>query len=363
MNIPRAFLLAVCAALLAIPLVTIGLVAWQDAALSASSARDRLDSLRMAQDLVERQRNEDLATRAELIAGNQAVVGYIVHAFGDALPGAELDRASIVDLLQERRDQVGLALLAVLDGQGQLVVTTERFSTTTDLSQVPLFQQARQTRAISKGLWRDEARLLHVAILPMAAYGLSEIYLLVALPVNQALAQSIAQVAAADVAFVADTADGPLVAVSTLAPARQQTLLGALSSAAPGDALRFRHDGERQYATAAPLFGSGEARLVAVVAPDLDAPMARTLRLPLAVGALAALAAALLAAWWMWARWIGPAQRLATIIEQTADTVDLHRHAPEAGAPPLARIAAALNRLLQRLQADRQGPLGDDRTR
>ena len=63
-----------------------GLLYWQDARVTAASARSHLDTVQLTQRLVEAQDSRDLGARAELIADNQAVTGYISAALGTPLP-------------------------------------------------------------------------------------------------------------------------------------------------------------------------------------------------------------------------------------------------------------------------------------
>lgn len=347
MNLRNRYVLIVAAMLVAMMLALLGLGAWQDARYSAANASDRLDGIQRAQQLVERQEHTEIITRAELIANNQAVASYIVQALGESLPGMEQDSASIVDLLMERRDQLGLELIAVLDDQGRVVAATERFADSNELGRAPLFLQARQSKTASKGLWLDDRRLLHVAVLPLAAYGYSEIFLLVGMPVNQLLAQSIAEFGLGDVAFVAITPEGPQITASTLTPAMRDVVLPQLpAGTADQERVDFRVDGRRYHVSSSPLFGSTSGRLVALVSPHPDDRSAAALRLPMVVGGLAVLAAIGLLAWLLWARLLAPVERLTTIIDHAASSDDMYVRAQETGAAPVARLAAAFNRLL-----------------
>lgn len=344
----RKFHLAVSLGVFALAALGLfGLLYWQDARLSASVASDRLDTVQQVQRLVAEQQRDDLTTRAQLIAGNQAVTSYVAQALGGSLPGMEIDRVSIVDLLEERRDQLGLTLAAVLDLQGHLVATTERFSADREFGDEPLFVAARDSGMVQSGLWVDRTRLLLIAIQPLADYGFSEAFLLVAVPVNQAQAETIAGIGNTGIALVADTADGPLIAGSTLVPAQQPDLLAALPAGAAESERRLdaRLDGSRYRMSVSPLFGSTTARMVALVGARADASSFVALRLPVAIAGILVLLGIAFASHWLWTRVLAPANGLADMIERAAGTGDRFLTAPEAGAAPIRRLAAAFNRL------------------
>ena len=58
---------------------------------------------------------------------------------GGILPGTVADNASIVDLLEERRAQLGLTIAAVINGQGQLIASRDGISEKMDFTREPLF--------------------------------------------------------------------------------------------------------------------------------------------------------------------------------------------------------------------------------
>lgn len=339
-------------ALFAVVLVgLLGLLAWQDARIASTTSREHLDAVVGAQRLVETQEARDLATRAQLIAGNQAVVGYVTQALGGALPGTTVDSTSIVDLLEERRDQLGLAVAAVLDSGGRLVATTERFSADRDFSQEPLFVDASKAQTLRDGLWIDGSRLLHIAILPLASYGSGDAYLLVGTPVGQPFAQTIAKVGAADVALVAATPEGRVVVASTLDPHQQAALSAAMPAGDATDARRLRVDidGTPVDAMVAPLMRSSKAQLVALVTSPRSVGSFIALHLPLVLGGLLTLLLVATASSLVWTRVLGPLEQLGAVMARAADQNDLRLTVPERGIGSVSRLAATCNRLLARL--------------
>lgn len=331
--------------------ILFGLWRWQESRLAATFATGHFATSHAAQKLIEGQRADNLASRAELLVGNQAFVGYMQLALGGALPGMSVDTSSIVDQLEERRDQLGLAVAAVLDGQGHLVVGTERFSDGRELGAEPLFVRARQSVTPTTGLWPDGDRLLHVAIVPLAADGSSDGFLLVGTQVDQTLAQSVANVAGIDAALLATTAAGATVMGSTLDAAIEKALASAFSTGQKRGATPFDTvlAGRRFRIVATPLFGSGDARLLSLVSDDRIASSSGALGLPWLIAALAVLAFLAGVAAWVWTQLLRPSQALADLLERSGGG-DFHLSAVEQGAPPFVRLAAAFNVLMQRLQ-------------
>lgn len=343
------------AILIAAAAAAVGLSLLHDRRLSDAVAADHLDAIRSAQTLVERAQTDQLTVRAQLIASNQAVTGYIVQSLETSLPGTEVDYASVVDLLEERRSQLGLALAAVLDADGRIVATTEPLAGRDGLGDLPAFLAVRESQAAATAVLVDRTRLLGIAIQPLAMYGANEAYLLVGMPVNQAFAESIAQVGAADVAVLVSTADGPLIAASTLPTAESARLTAALrthkADTSGKTEMRFEIDvgGVTHRASLAPLFGDSEARLLAVIPDDSGSAVFAASWLPFLVGvglALLLLAAALAM---LWFRLLAPADALARVVEYSAENGDFRVKAPLKGGRTIRRIAEAFNRACERV--------------
>lgn len=341
--------------LIAAAAAALGLSFLHDRRLSDAVAADHLDAIRSAQTLVERAQTDQLTVRAQLIASNQAVTGYIVQSLETSLPGTEVDYASVVDLLEERRSQLGLAIAAVLDADGRIVATTEPLSGRDSLGDLPTFLAVRESQSARTAVLVDRTRLLGIAIQPLAVYGANEAYLLVGMPINQAFAESIAQVGAADVAVLMSTADGPLIAASTL-PTEESARLTAALRAAGGRTdgkkdLRFEIDigGVAHRASLAPLFGDAEARLLAVIPNDGGSAVFDASRLPFLIGVGLALLLLAVALAMLWFRLLAPADALARMIEYSAESGDFRVKAPLRGGRAITRIAGAFNRACERV--------------
>ena len=342
---PSAFPLRGTLLLAAAVLVSAALVAWQVGRDTARAADRTLSTLRLTQQLVETQRDRDLTTRGELIAGNQAVVGYMTQALGSALPGESVDRSSIVDLLEERRSQLGLDVAAAIGADGSLLATTDRSLETHDFAADPVFATARKSQAPRAGLWSDGERLLHVAMLPLARYGSDDAYLLVGQDIGQDYVQTIARIGGGDVAIIAPSPAGPRVAASTMDSADSAAVATALRTRGSDGRTRLAASARDAQAQSAALFGNQDVRVL-TVAGDPSPGFAVAAHLPmilLAGVALLALAAALA---WYQRKVVLPLQALAGLMGRAAETGDHHLHAAEQGAPVVVRLAQAFNRLM-----------------
>lgn len=336
----RSALLLVAAAVLAI-----GLVAWQVSRDVAQVADRTLSTLGQTRQLVEAQLNRDLTTRGELIAGNQAVVGYMTQALGSALPGVEVDTSSIVDLLEERRTQLGLDLTAAIGADGRLLATTDNSLDTHDFATDPVFAAALKSQAPRTGLWSDGEQLLHVAMLPLARYGSEDAYLLVGQNIGQDYVQTIAQIGAGDVAIIAPSPAGPSLTVSTLDIADSAALAGALGDASTDGRIQLGLSARDADAESSTLFGNPDARVLTLAGnPSMGSAIAA--HLPTMVLAALAWLALAMALWWYRRQVALPLQALAGLIGRAAETGDHHLHAAEQGTPVVVQVANAFNQLM-----------------
>lgn len=344
-----AGLVAVAVALAAV------VFAWHDIRLSRSLAAEQLRELRAAHRAIERQYVRETALRAETIAGNQAVTGYIAQALDNVLPGTEPDYTSVGDLLEERRGQLGLGLVAIIGQDGRVLASTDRLTGPESYADSPLFRAVRESKSARSGILSEGPRLMEMQVLPLVEYGFSEIYLLVASPLDVGFAKSIADVVGADAgtdaALLADVAGQARVAASTLAAGDAANALAAVARAKPGESFALEIRGVRRAAVSVPLFGDARARVVLVSSPRPGEAVRDAARWPVLAGAALALLVLLGAmAWFRW-QWWAPLEALLRVAIYAADSGDLHLRAPIVGRGPVARLTDAFNRLCARASA------------
>lgn len=334
-------------------LTLFALFRWQDARLTTAAADERLQQMQQVQGLVAEIGRQGLESRSGQIANNQGVTGYVAQALGGSLPGVVFDTVSLVDLLQDRRDQLDLAMAAVIDAQGQIVASTEPFAAGSDFSKDPLYLQASKTGKVQTGLMVDGGRLLRVSVQPLVDYGVGVAQLLVAERIGIDQARSIADIGHVDVALLANTPSGLLMVASTLPADQQVGLLEQLLEGGTADIAHteLRIGGKRQDVSVQALFGVPQARLVSLVLPRTDAASFIALRLPFLIGCGLPLLAFMVGAWSVWRQLLVPADALVDVIERAAQTNDVHMSAPVAGAEAIRRIGEAINQIFKQQQS------------
>lgn len=348
---PR-YALAASLVLLGVVVAVVLLFRWQDTRLQDATADERLDNAAYARQLVETGMRQDLEARAQFIAGNQAVTAYVAQALGDVLPGMEVDRDSIADLIEERRRQLDLDIAAVLDGDGEPIATAGDIALDSGFGSEPLFEQARDSGVSSTGLWLHHDRLLLIGIQPLVAYGGGTAYLLVGNSVGRAEAERLAGIGKIEIILATGAPDATLIAGSTFDPALESSLpesLAALGSLQGERRVELRVGDDSYRAAVAPLFGSPLAHVVTLVSARSDASAYLTLRMPILVGGSLFLLGVALGLLVLQSRVLAPTARLAALMERAAETGDIHLTAPEEGSAGVRRLGVAFNRLMARL--------------
>lgn len=349
----KQYLMLVLVSLAALLVVLLGLFRLQDSRLKTAVANERLEQMQHVQGLVAEIGRQGLESRGQQIAGNQGVTGYVAQALGGSLPGVVFDTASLVDLLQDRRDQMDLAVAAVIDAQGQVVASTEPFAAGSDFSKNTLYLDASKTGKVHTGSMVDGGRLLRVSIQPLVDYGVGVAQLLVAERIGIEQAKPISDIGHADVALLAGTKDGLLMVASTLPADQQVVLQDRLPERGKVDVKRIEISlgGARQDVSVEPLFGVTQARLVSLVRPRTDTASFLALRLPFLLGCGLLLLVLGAVAMWVWQQCLRPANALVDVVERAAQTNDVHMSAPVGGTQVIRRIGEAINQIFKQQQS------------
>lgn len=344
--------------LIAATVVAIGV--WHERSLARALAAEQIRDLRAAHRLIEDRHRRETRLLAGTIAGNQAVTGYIAQALDSALPGMEPDYASVVDLIEERRTQLKLSLVAILGADGSVLAATDPITGTPDFAEVRAFREARDTGRAGGGLLIEGERLMDMQILPLAEYGFSEIYLLAASPIDDAFAADIAAAFGENGGHAAiilrEGQTGPRVLASSLRPEAAQAAAAALAgrgalSATFGDGVSMSIGGQDRFVASSPLFGDAATRVLLLTPEGGVAGTRNAARLPLLAGCALALLIAGLAALWFFRRWLRPWQDLHRVMSHAADHGDLRMRAQVERAGAMAPLADAFNRLCARALA------------
>lgn len=339
------FMLRIGFAALVMLLVLAALAAWQQWRVLDTHDVLVREQLRATQRVVEAQYRDVLHTRAELVAGDPAFAGYVEQAIGGVLPGTEIDTTSIVDLLRERQSQLGLVASAVLDRNGRVIASTADFGPAGTLQGDPLFERAQADLTVASGVRPQGDALLHVAIVPLAAVGVSEGFLVVGLPLDLGFAQDIATASGAD-ALLQAAADGPVVS-STLDAG---SVPPALTTAGSEALSSIEVDGVARPLTALPLFQSDRGRLLLLSSAGPRSALVSALRLPWITLAAVLLLALAMASVLLWRRVMRPVDAVIDCLDRAA-VGDYRLQVPDAVAGSMRPLAAAFNRLMSRLAA------------
>jgi hypothetical protein len=334
--------------------LVVGLGAWHEWALSRALASRDVQAAQTALRAAEAHFSRQLIQRGESIAGNQAVTGYIGQALDNTLPGIEPDYTSVVDLLEERRAQMKLGMVAMLDARGRVLATTDRLSGQRDFGDSAIFLAASREQASATGLLVDGERAMHVLAMPLARYGFSDVYLMLGEPLGTAFAQTLEDASGVatplDVVLLASEAAGPRVLSSTMPASSTDGLLARWPELQrAGDEGRVIDAvGGNRMALAAPLLGSDRGHVLVLVPAEGDARVRSVARWPLLAGTSLALIALAVCAWWLVRRIYMPLDDLLRVARYAADTGDLHLKAQVIGTPTIRSLAEAFNRICSR---------------
>lgn len=306
-------------------------IGWIEAERIAAWSRGDLgERARSVNQLVEAQMRDGLERRVGRIADDAPFAAYVDASVGvDGL----LDRESVLDLLGERREQYGLARLALLDPSGRPLVSTDgRLERRVDLGQHPAVRESIRQGRIGTGLLADEEGFDLIAVSPVVSGGSVVAHLLGSTRIDGQHAARLGQALGAPVAL-SSTAFGANPRL-TLAPDDDASAWTARLSG-PEAAGLLRE----------PLFGdtTGPSLLVAT-----DGPGAMAAAAIRRAGFVSALVAALGiggALVWVWWRSLRPLGGLAAALRRIP-AGDRHVELPVAGSAFARDILGALERLM-----------------
>jgi hypothetical protein len=287
---------------------------------------------------IERARSEQLRLRATLLAANGATMAYIADAMQ---PGQSIDTASISDLLGERREQLGLDAVGVIDVDGRWITGTRPWTDSSGSpAQHPLFQQAREQHELAIGLVRDDHRLFLGSVQPIIRAGAIDAYLYAANEIDAGFLAALAALAPVDLALV--TSNPPARVIARSGEGADQYWLGQLAPSRESGASPVT-------ATAAPLFGANSP--VTLLWKHRSEPGAglSTEAILLVLGGFWSLLWLLALIWW----WRGSMQAIdfACDLLERAAMGDFHLRAPAWPSGRKGRFATAFDSLMLRINA------------
>ena len=213
----------------------------------------------------QQRRFEQLSLIAEAFTSNSAITAYIAEAAG------RRDRASILDQLYERQEELGFDFAIVLDPAGRVLARTDSPDTSGEnLSERPLVVKVVNDND-AFGIWRRGDLLFNGVAVPLVQdfdlFG----YLITGYSIDDDFARQVRNAASTEIAFLLPEGDGTVVA-STLSSDAASGLLASLSEYGPLDSTlassekrRVELAGDEWLAVAAPLRDAAEGQLGAAV--------------------------------------------------------------------------------------------------
>ena len=321
------------------------------------TARQALSRASSVQTTLQQQRQDQLKLIARVFAGDQAIVAYIAEASGGG-QGA----ASILDLLEERQNDLGYDFAMALDPQGKVLARTDNPNAVgQDLSQRPLIKRA-QEEFEATGFWKQDRRLFNAVAVPLAADQILQGFLVAGFAIDNEDADQVRKVSGADVAILADEEGAPQVVATTLGPAEVEELLAGLQQRNMVETVMKRGEsveqvdlqlhGGRWIGLLRPLGDASGNRVGAVVSlASLDAellPFQRIETLLAIVGAAAVLIASLFS-FLLGRRVFKPVRDLAAAATAASEGNYGQRIVIDRG-DEVGRLAEAFNHLLSELR-------------
>lgn len=360
MRLEKILLLLACALALVL-IATAGALIHRGALADARNvAAQRLAAAALAHDAQQEMRERELLLLTRQLAGDKGFVGYIAQSLQPNASGA-IDTASIRDLLDERRGQLGIDVAMVLDSQGRTLVDTASYQPTqSDLAQHSAVSQVLSTLEPASGFLRGRERGMQVAVAPLLLGASSEGLLLAGKFIDDDFARRIGAIAGTDIALLTSTPAGPQVLAGTInADVRKELAAVAVQRGWPvanmaGETATFAIAGSRWLARASQAGKDAAAGSLIALLPGsaIDAFVAATDRaLWLWGGVLAALALLLCALLWM--VWLRPLDTLARSAAGIAGGALEPVPATRSGGAGIAAIARALGRLVGELRETR----------
>jgi serine/threonine-protein kinase len=241
-------------------------------------ARDAvLDSLRnsaAAQAAFQEQRYRQLLLVSRLFAADSYLSAYLSEAANTQ------DTRSILDLLNDRRNDLQFDFAIVLDPHGRVIARTDRpQGGGQDLAKRPLVAAALAAdNQESRGVWREGNDLFYAVAVPVKKDFTPFAYLVTGFQITDQAegVREVREVSGADVAFVSTAPEGPRIVATTLPQSTARSLAATLSAGDPmGKALRagkavprteLSLDGEPWIAVESPLRDADGAPVGATVA-------------------------------------------------------------------------------------------------
>ena len=302
------------------------------------SARDSLKSSASVQETFQAQRYDRLQLASRIFLSNPNLTAYVNTA------AESHDTKSLLDLLEQGKDDLGFDFAILLDPTGVVLARTDKNSAGQNLAQRPLVAKAL-TDFQAAGVWREDDRLYYAVAAPVQAQSTVYGYLVTGFAITQVQAQEVNEISGADVAFLTDVGEAsgnppnppnppniPKLVTTTLPLALGRSLATAVTanprlveqmrkrSGSPKEPreVELTLDGEPWLALATPLLnaaGQPEGATVALVSLAREMAAYREIETALLVAGLISALLGGAAAFLIARRTLAPVRRLVTATE------------------------------------------------
>jgi serine/threonine-protein kinase len=164
------------------------------------AAHDSLNSSASVQETFQAQRYDRLQLASRIFLSNPNLTAYVNTA------AESHDTKSLLDLLDQGKEDLGFDFAILLDPSGVVVARTDKNSAGQNLAQRPLVAKAL-TDFQAAGVWREDDRLYYAVAAPVQAQLTVYGYLVTGFAITQVQAQEVTGISGADVAFLTDVGE------------------------------------------------------------------------------------------------------------------------------------------------------------
>ncbi len=334
----------------------LGLAWWQSRQLSDQLINDAFERTSATRQSFQQQRYAQLELIALTFANDPNLSSYIAEAVGGGLPGqSEVDTASIADLVNQWRLDIGLDLALVLDVDGALLARNERPGNGEDYAEDPMVAEIIDQLEPTVGFWQPQAgQLFQTALVPLEQDFNLLGFLMVGFEVGSGMVEEVKRTAGAELVWLQD---GQAIA-STLPDQDTAELLAAFAGAGIQiDAQEIQPvslQGQSWIAEVSPLDAEAEAGPSSVSLMSKQRLLAgyRSLQRNMLLAGLATIGVGLLLSLLLARRVAGPIHNFAEVATAAAQG-DYDREFKSDGDNEVGRLGRAFRVLISELREKR----------
>lgn len=336
--------------------------------IASEAVTDSLAASQAMQRYLQNSRARELALTTDLLASDSDDTSYLIAATrGQIEADREIDRHSILDLIDERRAEMGFDFAMMLDPNGDVLARTDRPEVTRQsLADHPLVMPVLDDLIPEYGPWREGNQLFSAAVVPVTTAFELIGFLITGLAIDDEVAEDIKRVTGVDMAFLTLRDGRALLGASTLNLRQGERLIeqlrasketiGRLAAGEAIDRLDIEFNGENWVARIEPIRDFDGQVLGAVMTVDsLDAKLAghRTMQSALISGGVLAILIALLLSHLVARRIARPVSALAEVADQAAQG-DYDQEINITGKDEVGTLSRAIRRLLSDLREQQE---------